>query len=328
MQTSSACHHFLEHCRLERNLSKHSLRAYATDLAEFRRFLGRYSDSDPSVSECDRVRIRAFLQYLFDERGLKETSVKRRMACLKSMFHWLETERIITVSPFRHLELKIRLPKRLPRSLSVRELNNLFYAPTRALGLQTVETYHFEELPEELSGRAFNHLTTLLALELLFATGIRVGELVAIKHEHVDRYEGVIHIQGKGDRDRKVYIADTELNKLIVTYSTLRSLRSPQGDTLLINSRGGSATTQFIRKLIREAGEIAKLSRRVTPHMLRHSCATQLLEAGVDIRFVQRLLGHHSIATTQIYTQVSDRVLKEAICSANTRSRLFSKKYG
>ncbi|TDI86941.1 MAG: site-specific recombinase [Caldithrix sp.] len=328
MQTNSACHHFLEHCRLERNLSKHSLRAYATDLADFRRFLERHPESDSSVLECNREHIRAFLQYLFDERGLKETSVKRRMACLKSMFRWLETEEIITASPFRYLDLKIRLPKRLPCSLSVRELNNLFYAPTRALGLRSVEIYDFEELPEDLSGRAFNHLTTLLALELLFATGIRVGELVAIKHEHVDRYEGVIHIRGKGDRDRKVYIADTELIKLIVTYAILRSLRSPKNDTLLINSRGGSATTQFIRKLIREAGEAAKFPRRITPHMLRHSCATHLLEAGVDIRFVQRLLGHHSIATTQIYTHVSDRILKEVICSANTRGRLFSKKYG
>lgn len=121
MLLDDACDQFLAHCRLAKNLSANTLRAYAIDLAEFRAFAG----SGLAVAECDRARLRAFLRHLVDSRGLKESSVKRRMACLKVMFRWLETEETIPLSPFHHMKLNIRLPKRLPRALSAREARAL-----------------------------------------------------------------------------------------------------------------------------------------------------------------------------------------------------------
>ena len=122
---------FLLHCRLARNLSRHTLRAYGSDLREFARFAG----SDTEIAACDRACLRAYLRHLFEVRRLKEASVKRRMACLKAMYRWLEREGTLEVNPFHRLELNIRLPKRLPRSLTHDELQALLGAAHPALSL-------------------------------------------------------------------------------------------------------------------------------------------------------------------------------------------------
>ena len=318
---------FLLHCRLARNLSPHTLRAYGSDLREFRRFAG----SDTEIAACDRACLRAYLRHLFEVRRLKEASVKRRMACLKAMYRWLEREGTLAVNPFHRLELNIRLPKRLPRSLTRGELRALLTAAHRALGLGSGPAA-LERMTRRIGRRGFNDLTALVALELLFATGMRVGELVSITRERLDLEEGVVAILGKGDRERRVFVAEPALRKLLAAYLAARArvgLRAAAAgaakEPLLVNSQGNAASAQLIRKLIGRLAAGAGLARHVTPHMLRHSAATHLLEAGVDIRYVQRLLGHHSIATTERYTQVSDGSLKSAITAARARERVWGK---
>ncbi|HXQ68680.1 MAG TPA: tyrosine-type recombinase/integrase [Alphaproteobacteria bacterium] len=316
---------FLLHCRLARNLSGHTLRAYGSDLREFCRFAG----SDTEIAACDRACLRAYLRHLFEVRRLKEASVKRRMACLKAMYRWLEREGTLAVNPFHRLELNIRLPKRLPRSLTRGELQALLGAAHRALGLGSGPAA-LERMTRRIGRRRFNDLTALVALELLFATGMRVGELVSITRERLDLEEGVVAILGKGDRERRVFVAEPALQKLLAAYLAARARLGPAAaaagkQPLLVNSQGNAASTQLIRKLIAALAARAGLARRVTPHMLRHSAATHLLEAGVDIRHVQRLLGHHSIATTERYTQVSDGSLKSAITAAHARERVWGK---
>ena len=316
-----AAERFLLHCRLARNLSPHTLRAYGADTADFARFAG----SGTELEACDRACLRAYLQHLFEGRRLKEASVKRRMACLKAMFRWLEREGTLEVSPFHRMELNIRLPKRLPRSLTRGELKALLGAAHRALGLGP-RAEESELL--RLGRKRFNDLTALLALELLFATGMRVGELVSITLDRLDLEEGVIAIVGKGDRERRVFVAEAALGRLLAAYLEARATMEGGARTLLVNSRGRPASTQFIRKLMARLAAAGGLARRVTPHMLRHSAATHLLEAGVDIRYVQRLLGHHSIATTELYTQVTDASLKSAITAARARTRAWGEEDG
>ncbi|MEO8382529.1 MAG: tyrosine-type recombinase/integrase, partial [Acidobacteriota bacterium] len=130
----------------------------------------------------------------------------------------------------------------------------------------------------------FSSITARMATELLFATGIRVAELAGLRDDDIDLAAGVIMIIGKGSRQRRVFIPDSDIQDLIVVYRRTRDTREGGTDSFLVNSRGGSASPQYIRRLVRQLGENAALTRRVTPHMFRHSVATYLLEEGVDIR--------------------------------------------
>ncbi len=309
MNLTTASIQFLKHCQYGKNLSAHTLRAYEIDLKEFNTFAGAIT-----LEQCTKHTIKDYLAYLFDERKLKETSIKRRIACLKSLYRWLTIEHELERTPFDGLDLRIRLPRRLPKCLSRGELQQILASPIRELGLSSRINLSVDELISASVGRqGFVQLTTLIALELLFATGVRVAELVAIKLENIDLSDAIIPIQGKGNRERQVFITDEYLASLIETYITIRGRYAPNHTNLLVNSQGNPASTQYIRSLIKKASKRTNIKRVVTPHMLRHSAATHLLEAGTDIRYVQRLLGHSSISTTEIYTHVSNKTLKSMI---------------
>jgi integrase/recombinase XerD len=172
---------------------------------------------------------------------------------------------------------------------------------------------------EHPPGADFASVTARVAAELLFATGIRVAELATLRDDDIDLVAGVITIIGKGSRQRRVYIPDADIRDIVVTY---REARGATESSFLLNSRGGPATPQYIRRLVRTLGERAAVTRRVTPHMFRHSVATYLLEEGVDIRYVQRLLGHRSIVTTEIYTHVADAALKSRVIERHPRKAI------
>lgn len=313
MNLQQASDEFLTQCRVVKNLSPHTLRAYATDLQEFIAFAG----ADLLVAGVDRPQLRAYLRHLFEVRRLKETSIKRRLACLKVMFRWLELDEVIPISPFHRLDARIKMPRRLPRCLSAEEARQLLAAPASRLGM--TDNPRPASIRRAAKAARINDLTALVAVEVLLCTGLRVGELAGVQVEDVDLTEGVITVTGKGNRQRRVFLPDATVVALVTAYLEARARFAPDHATCLINSRGRPATTQFLRKLVRRAGEDAALARRTTPHMLRHTTATQLLEAGVDIRFVQRLLGHQSISTTEGYTTVTDGSLKAVLVVARAK---------
>ena len=315
MNLKKACDLFINYCQAGKNLSAHTLKAYQVDLKYFKKYLGPESE----IGECDKYKIREFVAYLKEEKKLKESTIKRRLTCIKILFNWMEDESLIESNPCHRLNIRIKIPDRLPRSLNTDHLQKIFAAPQKNLNSSNLNQLKNNDFSNK---KLFNQLTTLLALEVLFSTGIRVGELVSIKLDDISLSEGVIKIIGKGNRQRRVFISSEELYALIVFYISQRQYHNAGTKVLLINSRGTSASTQFIRSLVRKSGHQANMPQRITPHMFRHSCATHLLEEGVDIRFVQRLLGHHSITTTQIYTHVSDTCLKDVISGANIRKRL------
>jgi site-specific recombinase XerD len=283
---------FIRHCQSIRKLSSHTIRAYELDLAGFSQFLGTRA----AVAACDKTVIHNYVRHLFDVRSLKESSVKRHLATLRSLFHWLEEEESGVEDPFRGARIRIRMPKRLPRVIARADLRRLLvHAPPHG----------------------FSDLTAYVATELLFATGMRVSELAGLLDAAVDVEDGTITIIGKGNRQRRVFVPD-DLKSLIRDYRTVRD-RCASADTFLVNSRGDAASPQMIRRLVRLHGERSDVRDRVTPHMFRHSVATYLLEEGVDIRYVQRLLGHRSISTTEIYTHVADAALKVRITERHPR---------
>ena len=313
MNVQEAIDLFLDQCRHGRNLSQHTIRAYTIDLKEFTKYVGAAIE----VEDCDKEKMRAYLAYLY-ERGLKETSIKRRMACLKAMWAWLEEEEYLEVNVFHRMRLRIKTPERLPKALTKREVSSLLAAPAKKLGMRGSQDYELLRA-FDVRGRTFKNLTALVALELLFNTGMRVGELVRVRMSDIDLDDATIRVIGKGDRQRKVIIPDDMLHVLLTIYMEKRPCQKVPSDILLLTTQTYAATPQYIRRLVTECAESAKLGRRITPHMLRHTAATHYLEAGVDIRYVQALLGHQSISTTQIYAHVSDSSLKANIQGARIR---------
>ena len=309
---------FLEHCKYSRSLSPHTVSAYDQDLSDFLRFCG----SQTRLQDIGEERITGFLRDLTRQRGLSAATAKRRLACLRTFFRWLKRRKVIAGSPFDDLELSIPAPRRLPKVLSRPEIQRLSAAAQQAR----------RALPAERPGRGVAKpaardsrgagATTYLAILLMTATGIRVGELVNIRIGEVCLAEGSIRIRGKGNRERTVFLSNRALVGAIETHVEARPATACAHDRLFANTRGDPLSTQALRQRLRKVAKAAAIERRVTPHMFRHTAATLLIEEGVDIRFVQRLLGHASISTTEIYTHISDASLKNALHQADTIGRL------
>jgi len=297
MNLKTASTDFLDHCRTK-GLSPHTLRAYRQDLAQFQNWTEKEGWSSKDA-------ITGWMSAMQTNKNAP-TTIKRRIACLKVMFRWLEENERLTDNPFHKIRTTIQLPKRLPRDLNHNELKVLFSNP----------------LSITLHSNNAKSRTLFLALEILFATGIRVGELCAITHSDLDLDAGIIRIKGKGNRERCVFLVSRELINEIEKYLKDYRRNTLPSDSLLITQWGTAATPDYIRKSLHAFTAKRRITRRITPHMLRHTAATQLIENGVDIRFVQKLLGHASITTTEIYTHVSDKKLQEAIKMANPREKI------
>ncbi len=286
---------FLRHCRTGRDLSANTIKAYTQDLGDLRRYLADGAHASPATASG----LTAYAEWLIGPRGLAPATVKRRLACLRALFAWAERRGDIAASPFRTAEVRIRLPKRLPRCLTAVELRRLFTARREASA------------------------PIALAILLLFTTGMRVAELTALRVGDIDLERRTLRVRGKGNRERQVFLTSSEVVCELRAFLKDHGLHRASPTTPLLRTEvGGRMSTDRIRRGLRRLAERAGLTRRITPHMLRHSAATSLLKAGIDIRFVQRLLGHRSISTTEIYTHVSDERLKQAVLKANTLGRL------
>ncbi len=298
MHVSAAVEAFLRYCLEEKHLTPNTISAYRQDLDEFR----RYVRPRRRIGTIAPAEILAYRNHLSTERHLSPATVKRRLACLRAVFGWCARRDIVAASPFVKIELRIRLPIRLPRCLESRDVRRL------------------------LRRRASLGSNGALATGLLIATGIRVGELAALRVGDIDASAGALRIFGKGSRERTVFVIDPGLRDEVRAYLGSRHGASASDRRLLIDDRGRPMSAARIRQAIIVLARAAGLERRVTPHMLRHTAATMLLESGTDIRFVQRLLGHRSIVTTQIYTHVSDRALQTALTRANVLGKFVATK--
>lgn len=288
MQLTTAVDAFLTYCVDEKHLAPNTLLAYRQDLAEFQRFAGRRRRLE-TIRADDLLSYHSSLVF----RGLSAATTKRRLACLRALFARFVRRSVLEQSPFAQLELTIRLPVRLPRCLERSELRKLMHC------------------------RATLGSTCSLAVGLLLATGIRVGELTAMRLRDIDARGERIRIFGKGSRERTVFVIDRALQQEIRTYIEASHGRNGEDRRLLVDVAGRAVSAATIRQQIHVLAQVAGLTCHVTPHMMRHTAATMLLESGMDIRFVQRLLGHRSILTTQIYTHVSDQALRAALARAN-----------
>ncbi|MBI5128574.1 MAG: tyrosine-type recombinase/integrase [Rhodopseudomonas palustris] len=294
---------FLHHCSVERQLSDHTLQAYGYDLADFAAWIGTRRRKDEGFCADGVIateHLRAYLEHM-TERKLSAATVRRRLACLRSFFRFLE-DRGTMPDPFTGWRLKLPKRKRLPRTLSRDETTRLLKS-TRAPGAARHAAAESPSLCTEI--------------RLMIATGIRIGELCKIASSDVASDGAAIRIHGKGSRDRMVYVTDTGLRTELRKLAAQRQRRLGGDGPLFLNRNGEKLRPHSFRTKLRNFAGQAGVRRRVTPHMLRHTAATLLIESGVDIRIVQRLLGHSSIATTEIYTHVSDEALRSTLERAN-----------
>lgn len=312
---SRAAAEFLVHCRVGKTISEHSLRAYRIDLADFARFL----ESDRRVASIGREDLRGFLGYLSGPRRLKPASVKRRIACLKAFFRWLELEEAVEITPFHRLDLRIRLPRRLPRGLSQPEMAALLDVARRPFASQTGRLAF---AGCDADPTRFDALTGLVAVDLLYASAVRVAELCALQADAVAAAGPAgLTVHGKGNRERWVPLTTEATQTLLSTYLKARNAWTARATatgalpprSLLIDDRAVPQTPPAIRRRLAALARQAGIERPVTPHMLRHTAATHLLQAGLDLRHTQRLLGHSSVSTTEIYTAVTDQSLEAAM---------------
>lgn len=304
MQLTDHASTFEPWLRSTQDLSPHTVRAYDDDVRSFVRFLGHPF----AVSDLTEAHFYRYVEHLSSERNLSPTSVRRRLSGLRRFCRWLHQEAIVDEDPMTTVHIRVSRPRRLPRAISDTDVRHL-------LASLTIDHRSMEQDPRSIG------CTTLLAVALMIGTGMRVGELVGLQARHVDLPSRTILVLGKGMRERYVYLSNDWIVQLIRSYVG----PNPAPDSpLLVNRSGRALTTAALRGRLKRTATQIGMTAPLTPHMLRHTAATQLIEAGVDIRFVQRLLGHASLTTTEIYTHVADKSLRHAVTEADVLGRVLT----
>jgi integrase/recombinase XerD len=293
--TITAVDTYIDRLRVLKNPSHHTLAAYASDLRHFLEFVRRFK-----LPGAESSTILAYVNSLM-LRSAAARTVRRRVACLRGFYRDLVREKIIDRSPFTDLELQLPRVRSLPRGISSKDAGQLVLSAWQRCGGQ----------------RSVDEISLIsIAILVLIGTGLRVGELVELKSEDFLIDNGALHVRGKGQRERLVFLVDPALRELVAKLSKRRA------GLPLLGHGIDQWTTDWVRRALDKFARDAGVHRRVTPHMLRHTCATLLLEDGVDLRFLQRLLGHESISTTAIYAHVGDAGLQRALEGAGLLAKL------
>jgi integrase/recombinase XerD len=288
---------FINYLAVERGLAKNTLESYGRDLRQYYSYL--HNDKIDAVKQASRATILAYLEQL-QSKGRAVSTISRNLAAIKSYYQFLVRERYLEKDPAANLESP-KLEKKLPKILTIAEIEELLKQPNSFL-------------PTGTRDKAM--------LELLYATGIRVSELISLNVSDVNLEMGYIKCYGKGSKERIVPLGSIAA-KCVQEYVTRgrgKLVRTYDEPALFVNHHGNRLTRQGFWKIIKKYAQEANIIKEITPHTLRHSFATHLLENGADLRSVQEMLGHADISTTQIYTQVTKNRLKEVYEKTHPRA--------
>ena len=288
---------FLTYLEVERNYSRNTVANYRVDLLDFKKFLIRLNDSQPSIGEIDHLAIRGYLGDL-QERQLSRSTVLRKLSTLRSFFRYLARRGYLDTDPTSALATpKVR--RKLPEFLELSEVEALLSAPDT---------------------KTIVGLRDQAILELLYSTGMRVGELLALNLPDMDRQSALVKVRGKGKKERILPVGRTAMTALDNYLARRYELSSRPSQAVFLSQRGNRPDAKSIRRRIEKYARDADIKKKITPHTLRHTFATHMLNAGADLRSVQELLGHASLSTTQIYTHVTADRLKQVYEKAHPRA--------
>lgn len=291
MTLQAAINEFIHHCHFEKNLSEKTMKAYQIDLFQLQSFLTPRAVS--YITDISKTHLRDYLATL---SSLKPKSIKRKVAAIKTLFNYMEFEDRILVNPFRKMRIKIKEPHILPTVLELSEVIRIF------------KSGH-EMKRQARNKNSYSYLESIrniAVLELLFATGARVSEISNLRDESINLNSGNITIKGKGNKERIIQLCNKETMQILKTYYNLFSDKiNANNGYFFVNRFNKKLSEQSIRNMVKKISGNAGIKKHVTPHIFRHSFATLLLEKDVDIKYIQTMLGHSSIITTQIYTHVN-----------------------
>lgn len=301
---------FLFHCEFEKRLNTKTILAYTTDLKQMCDFMQQYANME-LINQITPDALRAFLRA---QAVYRAKTVKRKMATVRALFNFLEQEMDDFLNPMRKIRVKIKIPFILPTVLSLSEIEKILLI-----------SYKKKNMKMQSNKQKYEIAVRLVAIiELLFGTGLRVSELCSLRLADIDLNEGIIKVYGKGGKERIIQICQTPILNAISAYIQLSKKYGQYAErSLFVNSRGLALSTQSVRAAIKKIAKEAGIEKTITPHTLRHSFATLLLEEGVDIKYIQTILGHSSLSTTQIYTHVSSTHQKLLLRDFHPRRRLF-----
>lgn len=291
---------YLEYCKYRKRLDVKTLKAYRIDLKQYDTFSHRF-DKYFSKETVDSFITNLLKQY-------KPKTVKRKIASLKAFFHYLEYKDLLTENPFSKLDTHFREPKLLPKTIPFHSIQKLL-------------TVIYKQKTQAQSQFQLNCIIRDIAvIELLFATGIRISELCSLKPSDIDLENKTLLIYGKGSKERLLQIGNPEVISALTLYQETFQEDIAYCGYFFINKLKHKLSDQSVRFMINRYAQLAGIKQHITPHMFRHSFATLLLEQDVDIRYIQKMLGHSSISTTEIYTHVSNNKQKDILANKHPRN--------
>lgn len=292
---------YLEYCQLQKCLDEKTLKAYRIDLRQF-------SEKIPNltITEITSETLEHYIAQLHEL--YKPKTAKRKIASLKALFHYLEYREIIDHNPFNRILIHFREPVILPKTIP----------------LNTIETFlstiYRQRENAKTPYQKKNALRDAAVVEMLFATGMRISELCSLNVNDVNLYDGTILIYGKGSKERRIQIGNEAVIHILTEYNEHFSAERLSCTNFFINQSGKTLSDQSVRRMINKYTSLASIDQHITPHMFRHTFATSLLEADVDIRYIQEMLGHSSINITEIYTHVTVAKQRSILATKHPRN--------
>jgi len=294
---SNEIKNYLFVCKDLKGLSSLTIKAYTIDIQQFEDF----------VQNKDWLSKETIVNYIdLLHKKYKPKSAKRKIACLKAFYHYLEMENIIDINPFHKITIKYKEPVVLPKTIPLPHVESI------------LKTAYQKYYSSTTIFQKESNLRNIIVLELLFSTGMRVSETSHLKLQNIDLKSNTIYIFGKGSKERIMCIANNNISELILQYLKTRAVKS---DYLFVNKLGNNLSEQSIRNMVDNYAKAAGVDLHITPHMFRHTFATALLDEDVNIRYIQQLLGHSSIVTTQIYTHISTNKIRNILECKHPRNR-------
>lgn len=290
---------YLDYCKFRKELDEKTLKAYRIDLRQYFEFI---HSEEPNKSEIEEFIIELHKKY-------EQKTVKRKIASIKAFYNYLEEEELVEKNPFRRIKVGFKemviLPRIIPRE-EIEQLLNYMYACARKPGGSENKYW----------------LRDMCVVEMFFATGARVYEISNIRMECINLNSGLICIMGKGGKERYVQIGEESVLSLLKKYYQANEEAIKKSGYFFVNQRGKRYSEQSIRIMMKKYTKQAGIERNVTPHMFRHSFATYLIEEGVDVSFVQQILGHSSIKTTQIYIHIAAEKQAKILKDKHPRNKM------
>ena len=308
IQLNDCIRGFIFHCKYEKNLSPKTINAYSIDLEQFQSFIST-QNANPYINGISKDLIKKYLQIIYH---FKPKTVKRKVASLKAMFNYLEYENDDFINPFRKIKIRFKEPQILPLVMTIGEVKKVLYVLYNDLNCNSkTGNYTYKA-----------QIRNIVIVELLFATGMRISELCNLKTSDIDLKTGIIKVFGKGSKERIIQICNSDVKSLMRKYQKLYASHIEDNKCFFINRLGQPISTQSVRLMLHQYVQKSGISKRITPHTFRHTFATLLLEENVDIRYIQNMLGHSTITTTQIYTHINTESQKKILATKHPRQKL------